>query len=62
MKINEVLEPSENALFEAIDADNDSGIATSDLVDVVKARRAPYTKVSADDFQKLIYEWANGEA
>lgn len=62
MKINEVLEPSEQALFEAIDAENDSGIATQDVVDIVKARRSPYSQVTADEFQKLIREWANGEA
>lgn len=61
MKINEVLEPSETALFEALDAENDTDISTSDIVDIVKARRAGGTTVPADEFQKLIYEWANGK-
>lgn len=42
MKINEVTQPSEQALFEAIDAENDTGFATSDLVKIVKSVNGPF--------------------
>ena len=49
MKINEVLEPSEQALFEALDAENDTGLATSDLVKIIKSRNGPWSKPMTGD-------------
>jgi len=37
MKITEVLLSSDKALFEAVDAENDTEISSSDMVDVIKA-------------------------
>lgn len=42
MKITEVTQPSEQALFEAIDAENDTGLATTDLVKIVKSANGPF--------------------
>lgn len=41
MKINEVMQPSERALFEALDAENDTGIATGDVVNLIKSLNGP---------------------
>lgn len=37
MKINEVNQPSERALFESLDQNNDTGFATEDLVKIARA-------------------------
>jgi len=37
MKINELTQMSDAALFESINSTNDSGISTADLVQVVRA-------------------------
>lgn len=39
MKIKEVMEPSDGRLFEQLDADNNTGLATSDLVRIVRQER-----------------------
>ena len=49
MKITEVLEPSEQALFEALDAENDTGLATSDLVKIVKSQNGPWSEPMTGD-------------
>lgn len=36
MRINEVQQPSDKALFESIDANNDTGYLTEDLVKLVR--------------------------
>ncbi len=40
MRINEVQQPSDKALFESIDADNNTGFLTEDLVKIVRAHQA----------------------
>lgn len=55
MKINEVTQMSDKALFESLDNGNDSGIATSDLVKVVRADQSDqWTSMSVEDlFKKM---------
>lgn len=64
MKINEVTQMSDKALFEAIDKDNDSGIATFDLVKVVRADQANQWSdpMSADDFLAKMSNWRKGQS
>jgi len=52
MKINELIQLSDKALFESINSTNDSGIATADLVQVVRADQLnQWTEyASIDDF------------
>lgn len=51
MKITEVIEPSEQELFEALDAENDTGLATSDLVKIVKSKDGPWSPpMTGDEF------------
>lgn len=40
MRINEVQQPSDKALFESIDAENNTGYLTEDLVKVVRTHQA----------------------
>jgi hypothetical protein len=40
MRINEVQQPSDKALFESIDAENTTGFLTEDLVKVVRTHQA----------------------
>jgi hypothetical protein len=40
MKINEVTKTNREALFEQLNQDNDTGIATENLVSIVEAHRA----------------------
>jgi hypothetical protein len=59
MKINEVTQPSEQTLFESLDADNDTGYQTSDLVRIAQAEHsfnwsAP---LSGDELDKLMENW-----
>jgi len=49
MKITEVIEPSDNELFEALDAENDTGIATTDLVKIVKSQNGPWGEPMTGD-------------
>lgn len=59
MKINEVLEPSEQALFEAIDAENDTGLMTEDVVKIIKSRNGPWSKpMTGDEFDEHLAEMA----
>jgi len=48
MKITEVTQPSEQALFEAIDAENNTDILTEDLVNVIKGRRGSFQEATID--------------
>lgn len=59
MKINEVTQMSDQALFESIDRTNDSGIATSDLVKVVRAQESDQWSdpMSADEFLAKMANW-----
>jgi hypothetical protein len=57
MKINEVTTPSEKAIFEAIDATNNSGFLTEDLVGVVAADRTnQWESHDANDYIKKLRE------
>jgi hypothetical protein len=57
MKINEVTAPSEKAIFEAIDATNNSGFLTEDLVGVVAADRTnQWESHDANDYIKNLLE------
>lgn len=40
MKVNEVAKTEDEALYEALDADNNTGVSTDTLVNIVKADRA----------------------
>ena len=55
MKIIEVLISSDKALFEAVDAENDTEIATSDLVNIIKSVNGPWSApMTSDEFEKYI--------
>ena len=43
------MQPSDNALFEALDAENDTGLATSDLVKIVKSQNGQWSKPMSGD-------------
>jgi len=49
MRINEVTQPSEQALFEAIDASNDTGLRTDDVVAIIKSANGPWSKPMTGD-------------
>ena len=58
MKINEVTITNKQALTEAIDATNDTGFLTEDLVEIVKAEDGAWSKpVPADQFMKIVESW-----
>ena len=55
MKITEVLLSSDKALFEAVDAENDTELASSDIVKIIKAASSgswsePMTGDEFDDY------------
>lgn len=57
MKINEVTIPSEKAIFESIDATNNSGFLTEDLVGLVVAERTnQWESHDANDYIKNLLE------
>ena len=59
MKINEVLQPSDKALFEAIDANNDTGLLTEDVVRIIKCKNGTWSQpISGDEFNKHLREMA----
>lgn len=56
MKINEVLLPSDEALFEAIDAENDTGLRTEDVVKIIKSKNGPWSgPMSGDVMMARLY-------
>lgn len=58
MKINEVTITNKQALTEAIDATNDTGFLTEDLVEIVKAEDGAWSKpVPADQMMKILESW-----
>lgn len=58
MKINEVTITNAQALFEAIDATNDTGFLTEDLVKVVNAEDGAWSKpVSGDQMMSILESW-----
>ena len=61
MKITEVIEPSDQELFEALDAENDTGLATSDLVKIVKSQNGPWSKPMTGDEMIARLEAALGQ-
>jgi hypothetical protein len=59
MKINEVTQPSEKALFEALDRENDTGLRTEDLVKIVKSKDGPWSgPMTGDEFSAHLAEMA----
>ena len=55
MKITEVLLSSDKALFEAVDAENDTEISSSDLVDVIKSANGPWHgPMTSDEFGEYL--------
>lgn len=56
MKVNDVTKSEDQALYEALDADNDTGVDTSDLVKIAKAHRENnWTRYETlDDFIKYL--------
>lgn len=61
MKIIEVIEPTGQALFEALDAENDTGFATTDLVKIVKSANGPWSKPMTGDEMIARLEAAIGQ-
>ena len=65
MKINEVTKTNQEALFEQLDKDNDTGVATETLVSVIEAHRADVWEELTDDYltnlKKKILESRNGQ-
>ena len=61
MKIIEVIEPTGQALFEALDAENDTGFATADLVKIVKSANGPWSKPMTGDEMIARLEAAIGQ-
>lgn len=59
MKINEVTQPSDNALFEALHKDNNTGFLTEDLVKIVRTEQAGQWSApkTADDFLAEMESW-----
>jgi hypothetical protein len=62
MKISEVTEPSDGRLFEQLDADNDTGLATSDLVRIVRqAREGKWSEpMTGDELMDHLGKLLNG--
>lgn len=62
MKINEVMEPSDGKLFEQLDADNNTGLATGDLVRIVRqAREGKWSEpMSGDELMAHLGKIING--
>jgi ATP-dependent DNA ligase len=59
MKILEVTQPSEQALFEAIDAENDTGIRTEDLVKIIKTKDGPWAgPFTSEEFEQHLRQLA----
>jgi hypothetical protein len=51
MKINDVTQPSDKALFESLDMENDTGLKTEDIVKLVKSVNGPWSKpMTAEEF------------
>jgi len=59
MKINEVTQPSDKALFEALDPTNDTGFLTEDLVKIVRTEQAGNWSApkNMDDFLAEMESW-----
>lgn len=62
MKIKEVTEPSDAALFEQLDAENTTGISTEDLVKVVRQERdGTWSQpMTAEELMDHLRKLANG--
>jgi hypothetical protein len=59
MKLNEVTQPSEKALFEALDAHNDTGLHTEDVVSIIKSVDGPWHgPMTGDEFHEHLQEMA----
>jgi hypothetical protein len=61
MKITEVIEPTDQELFEALDAENDTGLDTSDLVKIVKSQNGPWSEPMTGDEMIARLEAALGQ-
>lgn len=62
MKIKEVMEPSDGKLFEQFDADNNTGLATRDLVRIVRQEREGTWSepMTGDELMAYLGRLANG--
>lgn len=59
MKITEVLANDSQALFEVLDAANDTGFLAEDLVKVVESQNGPWTEpMTGDEFSIRLAEMA----
>lgn len=58
MKVNDVTKTEDNALYEALDAENDTGVSTEDLVKIAKAHQDDnWTRYNTvEDFIKYLDE------
>lgn len=58
MRINEITRLEGKALYEAIDAENDTGVKTDDLVKIVEAHRKGEWKTfdTAESFESYLDE------
>ena len=61
MKITEVIEPTDQELFEALDAENDTGFSTDDLVKIVKSQNGTWSKPVTGDEMIARLEAALGQ-
>lgn len=61
MKITEVTTTKSEALIESIDADNDTGFLTEDLVKIVETNESKrWSKpVTGDQLMNLVESWIN---
>lgn len=63
MKINEVTQMSDKTLFEELDKTNDTGIATADLVKIVRADQAnQWTQVSVAELFDMMNKCCGTDA
>lgn len=64
MKIKEVTKTNREALFEEMDRDNDTGVATENLVAIVEAHNADVWEDLTDEYlatlKKQLAETTNG--
>lgn len=58
MKVNDIAKTEDDALYEALDADNDTGVSTKDLVEIAKAHKDNnWTRYNTvEDFIKYLDE------
>lgn len=61
MKLTEVQQPSDKALFEQIDSDNDTGFLTEDLVKIARAKTGEWKEhLTEETFEAHIRKVCGG--